>query len=190
VTVAPRRSEQDATTDAPVVRRLTPHEARASIPALAEILIDCVEGGASVSFMLPMTIEKATRFWHGVADGVAAGERVLLVAEDRGGEMVGTVQLLLALPENQPHRAEVAKMLVHRGARRRGIARRLLQAVETAALEAGKSLLVLDTVSGSDAERVYVRGGWKRVGEIPRYALMPDGSPCPTTIFYKELKPH
>lgn len=175
------------TTDGVIVRRLDAGEAAASVPALAELLVDCVEGGASVSFMHPLTAEKATRFWRTVADGVVRGERVLLVAQDDDGQVVGTVQLVLALPENQPHRADVAKMLVHRRARRRGVAGRLMAAVETVARDEGRTLLVLDTVTGSDAARLYVRAGWQRVGDIPEYALMPDGSPCATTIFYKTL---
>jgi ribosomal protein S18 acetylase RimI-like enzyme len=118
---------------------------------------------------------------------VARGERALLVAEERGGGIVGTVQLQLATPENQPHRADVAKMLVHSRARRRGIARRLMRAVEETAREEGRTLLVLDTVTGSDADRLYASAGWQRVGEIPNYALMPDGAPCATTIFYKAI---
>lgn len=171
------------------LRRLDAAEAAALVPALAELLIDCVEGGASVSFMLPMTAEKATRFWRGVAQGVARGERALLVAEDGDGRLLGSVQLVLATPENQPHRADVAKMLVHRGARRRGVAGRLMQAVETAAHGEGRTLLVLDTVTGSDAARLYERAGWRRVGDIPDYALMPDGPFCATTIYYKSLRP-
>jgi GNAT superfamily N-acetyltransferase len=157
------------------------------VPALANVLIDCVEGGASVGFMPPMTIEKATRFWRMVAEGVARDERVLLVAEDGDGSIVGTVQLIVSLPENQPHRADVAKMLVHRRVRRRGVAQRLLQAVEAAAREEGKTLLVLDAVTGGDAARLYARSGWERVGDIPHYALMPDGAPCSTTVFYRSL---
>lgn len=175
------------TTDGVIVRRLDAGGAAAFVPALAELLVDCVEGGASVSFMHPLTAEKATRFWRTVADGVVRGERVLLVAQDDDGQVVGTVQLVLALPENQPHRADVAKMLVHRRARRRGVAGRLMAAVETVARDEGRTLLVLDTVTGSDAARLYVRAGWQRVGDIPDYALMPDGAPCATTIFYKTL---
>src|SRR4051812_9144792 len=111
-------------TDDLTIRRLDATAAAALVPALAELLIDCVEGGASVGFMLPISRETATRFWTMVAEGVARGERALLVAEERGS-LVGTVQLVLAVPENQPHRAEVVKMQVHRGARRRGIAGRL-----------------------------------------------------------------
>ena len=169
------------------VRRLSAAEAADAVAALAEVLIDCIDGGASVSFMPPMTAHKATRFWQSVADGVARGERALLVAENGDGCIVGTVQLMLALPENQSHRADVAKMLVHRRARRRGIAHRLMQAVDATAREEGKTLLVLDTVTGGDAERLYARAGWQRVGQIPHYALMPDGTPCATTFFFKAV---
>jgi GNAT superfamily N-acetyltransferase len=155
---------------------------------LAAVLIDCVEGGASVSFMLPMTRDKAEGFWRATSASLARGERLVLVAEEEDGTMVGTVQVIFAQPENQPHRADVAKMLVHRRARRRGVGAALLAAAEGAALDAGKSLLVLDTVSGSDGDRLYSRGGWQRCGEIPHYALWPDGRPCPTTIYFKLLR--
>jgi GNAT superfamily N-acetyltransferase len=157
------------------------------VPALSDVLIDCVDGGASVSFMQPMARDKASRFWEMVAAGVASDERAVLVAEDEQG-IVGTVQLILALPENQPHRADVAKMLVHRRARRRGVAQRLMEAVEQTALDEGRTLLVLDTVTGTTADRLYTRAGWQRVGEIPNFALMPDGAYCPTTFFYKDLR--
>jgi GNAT superfamily N-acetyltransferase len=156
------------------------------IEALSDVLIDCVEGGASVSFMHPMTREKAGAFWRGVAAGVVRGERILLGAFD-GETMVGTVQVILNLPENQPHRGDVAKMLVRRSARRRGVGRALLAAAEQSAREAGKTLLVLDTVTGSDGERLYAGAGWERCGVIPEYALWPDGRPCATTIFFKFL---
>jgi GNAT superfamily N-acetyltransferase len=152
------------------------------------VLVDCVEGGASVSFMAPVRPETADAFWRGVADGVAAGDRALLVAEDAAtGEILGTVQVVWAWPENQPHRGDVAKMLVRRSARRRGVGAALVRAAESAARDAGKTLLVLDTVTGGDAERLYARLGWTRVGVVPNYALMPDGRPCDTTIFYKAL---
>lgn len=167
--------------------RLDAAQALEAVPALAAVLLDCVEGGASVSFMAPLAPEKAHAFWQGVAEGVARGERVLLVAQEVGGAVVGTVQLLLAQPDNQPHRADVAKMLVHRRVRRRGIAQRLMAEVERAAREAGKTVLVLDTVTGGDAERLYERAGWQRVGVVPNYALMPDGALCGTTIFHKQL---
>ncbi len=169
------------------IRRVGPNEAAACVEGLADVLIDCVEGGASVSFMWPLPRDKALAFWRGVADGVARGERVLLIAEDREGRIVGTVQLITALPDNQPHRADVAKMLVHRRARRRGVAQRLMAAADAEARREGRNVLVLDTVTGGDAERLYERAGWQRVGEVPKYALMPDGRLCSTTFFYKHL---
>jgi GNAT superfamily N-acetyltransferase len=156
------------------------------IQGLGDVLIDCVEGGASVSFLLPMSRAKADAFWRGVSASVARGERVVLAAEDAEGSIVGTVQVILAQPENQPHRGDLAKMLVHRRARRRGVGAALLVAAERSALEAGKTLLVLDTAS-DDAERVYVRGGWQRCGLIPDYARWPDGRPCATTYYFKFL---
>lgn len=170
------------------LRILSPQEAMEQIGALSAVLIDCVEGGASVSFMAPLTRERADAFWKGVAEGVGAGDRILLVAEDRpGGQIVGTVQILLRQPENQPHRADIAKMLVHRRARNRGIGAALMRAAEDAARTAGKSVLVLDTVTGSDAERLYTRLGWLKTGVIPNYALWPTGGFCDTTVFYKQI---
>jgi GNAT superfamily N-acetyltransferase len=170
------------------VRALDGHEARARSPALADLLVDCVEGGASVSFMAPLSQPKAEAFWYGIADGVAKGGRVLLVAEDRATDaVVGTVQVILAQPENQPHRADIAKMLVHRQARRQGIGATLMRSAEETARAAGKTLLVLDTATGSDAERLYARLGWNRVGVIPGYAFWPDGRPCATTYYFKTL---
>ena len=157
------------------------------IRGLSDVLIDCVEGGASVSFMLPMSRDKAETFWRSAAAGVARGERVVLSAEDETGSIVGTVQVILAQPENQPHRGDLAKMLVHRRARRRGVGAALLVAAERSALAAGKTLLVLDTAS-DDAERLYARQGWQRCGQIPNYALLPDGTPCATTYFFKSLR--
>jgi GNAT superfamily N-acetyltransferase len=168
------------------IRRLTTIS-DAQVQALAALLIDCVEGGASVSFMLPLTAERARAFWQRVAAGVHGGERALLVAEDAKGTIVGTVQLVFDLPENQPHRADVAKMLVHRSARRRGLAERLMRAAEDTARECGKTVLVLDTVTGGDAERLYTRLGWQRVGSIPDYALWPQGGLCATTVFYRRI---
>ncbi len=156
------------------------------VEALAGVLIDCVEGGASVSFMSPLTRDRALAFWHRVASGVAAGERALLVAEDADG-ICGTVQLIFDLPENQPHRADLAKMLVHRRARRQGLGERLLQAAEDTARQCGKTLLVLDAVTDGDAARMYARHGWQRVGDIPEYALFPNGGFCSTTVFYRKL---
>jgi GNAT superfamily N-acetyltransferase len=157
--------------------------------ALADVLIDCVEGGASVSFMAPLSRRKALDFWQRVIASAARGERILLVAEDTAGEVQGTVQVVLDLPENQPHRCDVAKMLVHRRARRRGVGAALMRAAETAARAAQRSLLVLDTVTGADGERLYTRLGWQRVGVIPGYALWPHGGQCDTTFFYKVIAP-
>lgn len=170
------------------IRALSPEEAAEQIAGLSEVLIDCVEGGASVSFMAPMTRPKADAFWSGIARGVAAGERILLVAEE-GARIVGTVQVVLAQPENQPHRADIAKMLVHRRARKRGLGAALMRAAEEAACRAGKTVLVLDTVTGSDGERLYARLGWQRVGVVPNYALWPQGGLCHTTFFHKQIAP-
>lgn len=153
---------------------------------LCEVLVDCVEGGASVSFMWPMTQAKARAFWSGTAQALERGERLVFVAEDASGEIVGTAQIVLGLPENQPHRADLAKMLVHRKARRQGVGEALLIAAEQGALAAGKHLLVLDTASDA-AERLYVRQGWQRCGRIPDFALLPDGAYCDTVVYYKHL---
>jgi len=158
----------------------------AQLEQLADVLVDCVEGGASVSFMAPLTQERALEFWREVAVGVAAGERALLVVEDEQG-ICGTVQLMLSQPENQPHRADLAKMLVHRRTRRRGLAAELVRAAERTAREHGKTLLVLDAVTGGDGARLYERMGWVRVGSIPGYALFPHGGSCSTTYYYREL---
>ena len=158
------------------------------IQGLSDVLIDCVEGGSSVGFMLPMSRAKAEAFWHSTSASVARRERVVLAAEDAAGTIVGTVQVVLDQPENQPHRGDIAKMLVHRRVRRQGVGRALLAAAERSALSAGKTLLVLDTVTGSDAERLYARQGWQRCGQIPNYALWPNGTPCATTIFFKFLR--
>lgn len=170
---------------APAIRLLD-NVSEAQLRGLAAVLADCVDGGASVSFMHPLSEERAQAFWRNVAAGVAGGERALLVAEDEEG-ILGTVQVVLAQPENQPHRGEVAKMLVHRRARRRGVGGLLMKAAEQVARERGKTLLVLDT-SSADAERLYERSGWVRVGSIPGFALLPQGEPCDTTFFYRELK--
>jgi GNAT superfamily N-acetyltransferase len=156
------------------------------IGQLADVLVDCVEGGASVGFMHPLKRERAVAFWRRVAVGVAARQRVLLVAEDASG-LCATVQLVLDLPENQPHRADLVKMLVHRRARRQGLGASLVRAIEAAARDLGKTVLVLDAVTGGDAERLYERLGWVRVGPIPNYALMPGGERCSTTYFYRQL---
>jgi GNAT superfamily N-acetyltransferase len=157
----------------------------AQVDALADVLIDCVEGGASVSFMHPLSLSKAVAFWRRVASDVESGARALLVAEDTTG-IIGTVQIVLEQPENQPHRADLSKMLVHRHARRRGVGAALMRAAEDAARACGKSLLVLDTASG-DAERLYARMGWTLVGVVPDYALWPQGGLCNTSFYYRKL---
>jgi GNAT superfamily N-acetyltransferase len=168
----------------PRVRRLQ-QLSPADIDALAQVLVDCVAGGASVSFMHPLALPRARDFWRRVADEVARGERALLVADDAQG-IAGTVQLVLAQPENQPHRADLAKMLVHRRARAQGLGAALLAAAEQTARDCGRTLLVLDTAS-AEAERLYTRAGWQRCGTVPGYALLPHGGLCATTFFYREL---
>ncbi|MFZ6645124.1 GNAT family N-acetyltransferase [Undibacterium sp. TJN25] len=155
--------------------------------ALIDVLTDCVAGGASVSFMHPLSPAKAGAFWQDVADGVAAGKRLLLVARDSTGSIAGTVQLVLGQPENQPHRADVSKLLVHRRARKQGMGEALMKELEQHALAAGKTTLVLDTATGSGAERLYERLGWVFCGRIPDYALWPDGGLCATSLYVRAL---
>ena len=170
--------------DRPAVRRVT-SLTTAEMDGLARVLIDCVEGRASVGFMHPLSPPKALAFWQRVARDAASGARALLVAED-AGEIIGTVQIVLEQPENQPHRADVSKMLVHRSARRRGVGAALMCAAEETARAAGRSLLVLDTAS-EDAERLYARLGWTLAGVIPDYALWPQGGLCSTSVYYRKL---
>jgi GNAT superfamily N-acetyltransferase len=165
---------------------LTPVEARAAAAELGAVLADCVAGGASVGFMAGYTSEDGAAFFAKVAGEVERGETALLVARERG-RIVGTVQLGLATMPNQPHRADVKKMLVLRGVRGRGVGAALLAAVEDEARSRGRTLLVLDAVTGNDGYRLYARGGWSIVGDIPDYALFPDGRPCSTTVFYKNV---
>jgi ribosomal protein S18 acetylase RimI-like enzyme len=158
-----------------------------TIRGLIDVLVDCVAGGASVGFMSPLDRSRAELAWRSMLDSAERGERIILVAEDVDtASVLGTVQVVIAAPENQPHRGEVSKMLVHRAARRRGVGELLMRAAEDAAVTAGKSLLVLDTAS-ADAERLYERVGWCRVGVIPGYALWPDGGLVDTTIYYKRV---
>jgi GNAT superfamily N-acetyltransferase len=171
----------------PAIRRLDAIGAH-EMSGLCDVLIDCVEGGASVNFMWPMTRAKAEGYWRGVADSLARHERALVIAEDERGEILGTAQAIWAPQENQPHRADISKMLVRRDARRHGVGALVLAAAEQAARESGRTLLVLDTAS-PEAERLYERGGWQRVGAVPKYALLPDGPFCSTVIFYKDLSP-
>ncbi len=157
------------------------------LDALTDILENCINGGASVSFMLPSQPDILRAWWTTIADSVEAQERLLLVALDARQQPVGTVQLIVAQPENQPHRADVAKLLVHACARRQGVAARLMSALELLAQEHHKTLLVLDTATGSGAETFYQRCGWRKAGEIPDYALMPDGALTATSVFYKQM---
>lgn len=161
----------------------------AAIDQLAALLVACVDAGASVSFMHPLDPERARDFWRGVLDGAARGERIVLAARDTQWRIVGTVQVIVAQPDNQAHRADVAKMLVHPDARRQGLGERLMRAAESEALRAGKTLLVLDTASDV-AARLYARCGWTEVGTIPDFALWPHGGGyCATTFFYRRLRP-
>ncbi|HTH78137.1 MAG TPA: GNAT family N-acetyltransferase [Ramlibacter sp.] len=166
------------------IRRITDADEN-EINGLADVLVDCVESGASVSFMQPMTRDKALRFWRGVAQSASREERVLLVAEEKG-RVLGTVQVVLEQPENQPHRGDVSKMLVLSSQRKRGLGEALMRAAEAAAVECGKTLLVLDTANDA-AMRLYERCGWQRVGTIPDYALLPQGGYCDTVYYYKRL---
>lgn len=167
-----------------IVRRLSAL-GETEIAQLADVLIDCVAGGASVSFMQPMTSDKATAFWRGLKADVASGARILLVAEDAEG-ILGTVQLVLAQPDNQPHRADISKMLVHRRARQQGVGSALMREAELSARQHNKTLLVLDTAS-PEAERIYQRLGWIKAGTVPDYALLPQGGLCDTHFYYRKL---
>jgi GNAT superfamily N-acetyltransferase len=168
------------------VRRLDANQARAHLDGLAAVLHDCVEGGASVSYMAPFTHEDARRAFEGFVADAEQGGRILLAAFV-DGEIVGTVQVVRAWPPNQPHRADIAKLLVRRSARNRGVGRLLMNRAEEEARAEGKTLLVLDTVTGDAAEFLYERTGWNKLGVIPNYALYPDGRPCDTTVFWKAL---
>ena len=172
------------------IDRWTPDEqhCKQDISALGRVLRDCVHAGASVSFVLPFSYEDAEAFWRGkVLPSVLAGACRVLVARSEG-QIVGTVQLDLATPPNQPHRAEVRKLLVHPNARRRGIARLLMLAAEKEAREVQRTLLTLDTVTGGFAEPLYLSLGYVKVGVIPRYAIRPDASEFDaTSIMYKDL---
>jgi GNAT superfamily N-acetyltransferase len=170
------------------IRILDGDEALGHAEALGAVLADCVAGGASVNFMAPYSVKDATAFFKGVA-AEAAGGRTILIAGFVEGVLLGTVQVRLAMPPNQPHRAEIAKMLVHRSARRRGLAARLLAVAEAAAARAGKSLLCLDTAVGGEAEHLYRARAWVECGLIPDFALWPDGRYCATRLFYKRIEP-
>jgi GNAT superfamily N-acetyltransferase len=168
------------------IRRLAPDEIGSQLDGLGAVLADCVQGGASVGYMAPFSHADARAAFEGFVADAEQGKRLILAAY-RGDELVGTVQIVLALMPNQPHRGEIAKMLVRRSARRRGIAQRLMERAEKEARAEGKTLLVLDAVTDGDAARLYARLGWTRVGEVPDFALYPDGRPCSTTYFWKAI---
>jgi ribosomal protein S18 acetylase RimI-like enzyme len=165
---------------------LTAPIADAALEQLAAVLVDCVTGGASVSFMAPFSQEQGLAFFRKVSGAVASGDTVLLAAK-LDGKIVGTVQLGLDTPPNQPHRADVKKMLVHRSARGHGIGAALMARVEDEARHRGRWLLVLDTVPGDNGYRLYRRAGWTESGIIPDYAMFPDGRLCDTALFWKRL---
>lgn len=166
---------------------LTPAEAEARRDALIDLLVDAVEGGASVNFVWPMTREKSAHWWGGALQSHARGERVILVAEE-GEAVLGSVQLIFAGQENQAHRADIGKLLVHRSARRNGLGTALMRAAEAEAARRGRTLLTLDTEAGSSGDRLYQRLGWTRFGVIPSYAMTADGShPADCAFFYKAL---
>ena len=153
---------------------------------LADVLVDCVEGGASVSFMSPFSHDQALSFFRKVESSIRSGDTVMVAAR-LDGRIVGTVQLGLDTPPNQPHRADIKKMLVHRAARGRGIGAALMAAVEDEARRYGRWLLVLDTVPGENGHRLYKRAGWTETGLVPDYAMFPDGRLCDTAIMWKRL---
>ena len=159
-----------------------------AIPDLATLLVDAVEDGASVGFVMPFTHLDATAWWRELAGEIAAGHIVVVLLRGEGGRAAGTAQLRLAQYPNQRHRADVAKVLVHSSMRRKGFGRALMSALEDVARRQGRTLLVLDTISGCDAAVMYERLGWTRAGEIPRYAAMPDGTLAPTTYYFKDIR--
>ncbi len=158
-----------------------------ALDELSDVLADCVAGGASVNFMAGFSVNDARKFFGKVESGAAGGDLILLAAKVNG-KIVGTVQLGLDTPPNQPHRADVKKMLVHRSARGRGIGMALMKAIEDEALKRDRWLLVLDTVPGESGHRLYLRAGWQQSGTVPDYALFPDGRLCATAIMWKRLK--
>ncbi len=173
-------------TDPIEIRRLDTTELQAQLDTLAAVLYDCVAGGASVGYMAPFSHAEAREAYEAWAAEAERGRRLVMGAFVNG-YLVGTVQVILALMPNQPHRGEIVKLLVHRSARKRGIARLLMEGAEAEARAEGKTLLVLDAVTGGDASRLYERMGWVTVGVVPDFALYPDGRPCDTTYYWKAL---
>jgi GNAT superfamily N-acetyltransferase len=167
------------------IETLTAPVADGDLEQLTDLLLDVVDGNASVSFMAGLTRSEARDWWRRTIDGADA-RAVILVARDDSG-IAGSVQLHPAWAPNQPHRADVAKLLVHRRARRRGLARALMADLEARAAANGFTLLVLDTCQGTPAEALYRALAWTEVGVIPHFALTPDGGNCDTVFFYKEI---
>lgn len=167
------------------IERLLPPVAESDLKALAQLLVDAVESGAAVSFLAPLKETDAERWWRETISA-ATPKAIFLVARDFAG-IVGSVQLHPAWAPNQPHRADIAKLLVHRRGRRHGIGTLLMNTIEEEARRAGFTLLTLDAKRGGAAEHLYRRMNWTAVGAIPRYALDNDGTPHDTVIFYKDL---
>ncbi|MFJ8647431.1 GNAT family N-acetyltransferase [Streptomyces sp. NPDC093546] len=155
---------------------------------LAALLVDAVDSGASVGFLAPLSPAEAASWWRAAAEETERGIRTVWASYGPDGAVSGVISLVRAGMPNQPHRADIAKLLVHRAARGRGLGRRLLETAERAAAAEGRTLLVLDTETGSGAEALYRKAGWTRAGSIPGYALTPDGVPHPTTYYYKVLE--
>jgi GNAT superfamily N-acetyltransferase len=169
-----------------IIRTLDPAAGTDLLPGLAALMVEAVAGGASIGFMAGFDQACALAWWRGRLAAAAQGEVQILVALDDGG-IIGSVSLLPAAMPNQPHRADIAKMMVAKRTRGRGVGAALLTAVEALAVAQGRTTLVLDTISGSAAARLYERAGWEKVGDIPAYALMPDGEMAPTTFYTKRL---
>jgi len=155
-------------------------------PALSDLLVETVDLGASVGFLSPLADQEALEFWSKVRAGVTAGERVVFLAIS-AGQLVGTVQLIIDAPANGRHRCEIAKLMVKPAVRGQGIAAALMTSAEAEAKNLGKSLILLDTQTASDAERLYIRLGYERAGVIPRYALSSGGDLEATSLFFKLL---
>jgi GNAT superfamily N-acetyltransferase len=170
------------------IKAITPDEVAALVPRLADLLKDAVDHGAGVNFMAGVTLRETASYWERQLPGFRSGDRAWLVAE-RDGVIIGTVMCLFAQQPNQPFRAEISKMLVHSAHRRLGVGAMLMSAIEAAALAAGRTLLVLDTVTGSAGDRLYRRMGWTCFGVVPGYAFLPDGTPEAASFFYKQLQP-
>ena len=171
-----------------LITTLASADLETALPQLVALFQDAIDSGAALGFLPPLTAEAGAAYWRRVGEGVAAGSLVLLVARAAGShEIVGTVQLAPAPQANGRHRAEVMKMMVHRRARRQGIARQLLQALEAEAHRRGRTTLVLDTRAGDVAEPLYQAVGYRVAGSIPAFARNPDGSLHATVLYYKLL---